>query len=180
MTDERSVTLIAIKEIRVVDELKTQTQVFDVEGILKEKGLSLPNLPKQSGNYLFVNQVGKVLYMSGITCKYNGEIAYKGKVGKDLSIQAGYEASRITTLNHLTILKDYLGDFNKIDKIVKITGYVNCDPDFTQVPNVINGTSDLLVELFGEKGKHARCAVGVASLPGDAAVETDMMVLLKD
>ncbi len=160
--------------------MNTQTQVFDVEGILNAKGLSLPNPPKPSGNYLFVNQVGKVLYLSGITCKFNGEVLYKGKVGKDLSIQEGYEASRITTLNHLCILKDYLGDFNKIDKIVKITGYVNCDPEFTKVPDVINGTSDLLVELFGEKGKHARCAVGVASLPGNAAVETDMIVLLKD
>lgn len=161
-------------------DVEVKTQVFDVEGILNANGLSLPNSPKQSGNYLFVNQVGNVLYLSGITCKFNGEIPYKGKVGKDLTVQEGYEASRICTLNHLRVLKDYLGDFNKIDKIVKIVGYVNCDPTFTQVPDVINGTSDLLVELFGEKGKHARCAVGVASLPGNAAVETDMMVLLKD
>ncbi|MEC1714424.1 RidA family protein [Schinkia azotoformans] len=162
------------------EKLKAHTHVLDVEGILNSKGLSLPNTPKPSGNYLFLNQVGNVIYMSGITCKFNGEIAYKGKVGKDLTIQEGYEAARITTLNHLSILKDYLGDFNKIDKIVKITGYVNCEPTFTQVPDVINGTSDLLVELFGDKGKHARCAVGVASLPGNAAVETDMIILLID
>ncbi|NSL53081.1 RidA family protein [Calidifontibacillus erzurumensis] len=157
-----------------------KTQSFDVEAILKEKGLSLPKPPKPSGNYLFLNQVGNIVYVSGITCKFNGEMVYKGKVGIDLSIQEGYEASRITTLNHLSILKDYLKDFNKIEKIVKITGYVNCDPSFAQVPDVINGSSDLLIEIFGEKGKHARCAVGVASLPGNAAVETDMIVLLKD
>lgn len=157
-----------------------ETKDIAVEQKLTQLGLSLPDTPKSSGNYLLLNQVDKFLYMSGITCKYNGEILYKGKVGKDLSVEEGYEAARITTLNHLRLIKDYLGGFEKIDRIVKIVGYVNCDEDFSNIPNVINGTSDLLIELFGEKGKHARCAVGVASLPGNAAVETDMIVLLKE
>ena len=155
------------------------TMVSEVEKKLAYLGMSLPDPPKSSGNYLLLNQTGDLLYLSGITCKYNGEILYKGQVGKDLSIEDGYEAAKITTLNHLRLMKDYLGGFEKINKIVKVVGYVNCDANFANIPNVIDGTSDLLVELFGEKGQHARCAVGVSSLPGNAAVETDMIVQLK-
>lgn len=154
------------------------TKELNVEQKLADLEITLPDAPKSSGNYLLLNQVDDLLYISGITCKYNGEISHKGKVGKDLSVEEGYEASKITTLNHLRLIKDYLGGFEKINKIVKVVGYVNCEEGFTNIPSVINGTSDLLIELFGEKGKHARCAVGVASLPGNAAVETDMIVQL--
>ena len=89
------------------------TMVSEVEKKLAYLGMSLPDPPKSSGNYLLLNQTGDLLYLSGITCKYNGEILYKGQVGKDLSIEDGYEAAKITTLNHLRLMKDYLGGFEK-------------------------------------------------------------------
>jgi enamine deaminase RidA (YjgF/YER057c/UK114 family) len=157
-----------------------KTKVFSIEEKLTGLGISIPNPPKPAGNYLLLNRVGNVVYISGVTCKFNGQLFYEGQVGKDITVEAGYEAAKITTLNHLAIIKEYLGDLDKIDRIIKVTGYVNCESGFPDIPKVMNGCSDLLIELFGEKGKHARCAVGVSSLPGNAAVESDMVVLLAE
>ncbi len=146
---------------------------------LQALGLELPDAPKPSGHYLGSVRSGQFLFISGVTCKWNGELPYKGQVGADLSIEDGYEAAKITTLNHLAIIKEVVGCFRLVDRIVKVTGYVNCSQGFTEVPGVINGSSELLMNVFGENGKHARCAVGVCSLPGNAAVETDLLVALK-
>ncbi|WFT75607.1 RidA family protein [Halobacillus naozhouensis] len=152
---------------------------MEVEDKLHSLGLCLPDLPKPSGHYLGAVKVDKFLFISGVTCKRNGELLFKGQVGSDLSIEDGYEAAKITTLNHLSIIQDMLGGFDQMDRIVKLTGYVNSTDGFGNVPDVINGSSDFLVNLFGEYGKHARCAVGVSSLPGNAAVETDLLLSIK-
>ena len=99
-----------------------------------------------------------------------------GKVGVDLTIEEGYEAARLTGINQLAVLKAELGDLNKVKRIVKVKGMVNCAPDFGNQPEVINGYSDLMVAVFGEKGKHARAAVGMGSLPRGIAVEVEMVV----
>ncbi len=152
---------------------------LEVKERIRSLGLVLPDPPKPSGHYLGSRRSGQFLFISGVTCKLNGEVQYKGRVGIDLSIEEGYEAARITTLNHLAIIHEKIGDFNLVDHIVKLTGYVNCGEGFADLPSVINGSSDLLTEVFGEKGMHARCAVGVNALPGNAAVETDLLVALK-
>ncbi|WP_299744493.1 RidA family protein [Rossellomorea sp. y25] len=156
-----------------------EKQLIKVEDRLEEMGLILPEKPKPSGHYLGSVRADPFLFVSGVTCKWNGDLPYKGRVGVDVSIEEGYEAARLTTLNQLAIVKDVLGCFSLIERVVKVTGYVSCEAGFPDVPKVINGSSDLLVELFGENGKHARCAVGVSSLPGNAAVETDLLLLLK-
>ncbi|WLR52895.1 RidA family protein [Bacillus tianshenii] len=151
----------------------------DIDASLHALGLTLPNPPKASGNYRLINHVGNTLYLSGVTCKWDGQLHYQGHVGSNVTIEEAYKAAQITTLNHLAIIKAYLGGFERIHKIIKVTGYVSCDEHFSQIPTVINGSSDLLLQLFGDDGQHARCAVGVQSLPGNAAVETEMVVLLK-
>jgi enamine deaminase RidA (YjgF/YER057c/UK114 family) len=97
-------------------------------------------------------------------------------VGRDLAIEAGQQAARLCTINALAQLKSALGSLDRIKRVVKVTGFVNCDPSFTDQPKVINGASDLLVQVFGEAGKHARAAVGVSSLPLDSAVEVEFIV----
>lgn len=152
---------------------------WNVEEKLKYWGYALPDLPKPSGNYQLFHREGNQLYISGVTCKYNGTLKYKGKVGEVVSLQEAYEATKLCTLNHLTIIKHVLGSLESIESVVKMVGYVNCGPGFAEIPQVINGESDFLVQLLGERGQHARCAVGVASLPGNAAVETDLLVTIR-
>ena len=105
----------------------------------------------------------------------NGE-NITGKVGADLSIEEGYNAARETGINQLSVLKAELGNLNKVKRIVKVLGMVNCSSDFSDQPKVINGYSDLMVEIFGDRGKHARAAVGMNALPGNIAVEIEMIL----
>ncbi|MGO4886702.1 RidA family protein [Anaerobacillus sp. MEB173] len=154
--------------------------VEDIEKKAEQLSLNIPVLPKQSGNYLSAKRVGNILYISGITCKWGGEVQYKGQLGGTLTLEEGYDAAKICALNHLAVIKSEVGDLNKVRNIIKMVGYVSCTPDFEDVPKVVNGASDLLIELFGERGKHARCAVGVAALPGGAAVEADLVVELSE
>jgi enamine deaminase RidA (YjgF/YER057c/UK114 family) len=109
----------------------------------------------------------------------DGQLEYKGKVGRDLSIEDGQLAAKLCTINGLAQLKHALGSLDRISRFVKVTGYVNCDPSFTDQPKVINGASDFLVQVFGDNGKHARAAVGVSSLPLDSAVEVELITELR-
>ncbi len=147
---------------------------------LKEKGivLSAPSAPV--ANYVNVVRVGNLLYLSGKgPMKPDGSYII-GKVGKDLTTEQGYEAARLAAISHLSVLKAELGDLSKVKRIVKVLGMVNCTDDFKDQPKVINGYSDLMVEIFGEKGKHARSAVGMNSLPLGIAVEVEVIVEVKD
>jgi len=143
---------------------------------IKEKGIVLTTPSAPVASYVNVVRVGKLLFLAGKGPLKPDGTNITGKVGKELSIDQGYEAARITAINHLSVLKTELGSLNKIKRIVKVLGMVNCESDFKDHPKVINGYSDLMIEIFGEKGKHARSAVGMCSLPGGIAVEVEIIV----
>ena len=151
-----------------------------IEAKLKEMGYTLPQPPTPGGNYVRTVRTGNLVFNAGVTPRRSDGSAITGKLGSDLTVEQGYEAARLCALNLLSNLKQEIGDLDKVKQIVKLLGMVNSDPDFTQPPQVINGCSDLLVELFGDKGKHARSAVGLATLPGGAAVEIEMIVEVAD
>jgi len=120
-------------------------------------------------------QTGKLVYTSGQGCKRAGQLVYQGKLGKDITIEEGYDAAKIAIINALAILQGHLGSLDKIKRIVKLLGFVACVPEFDQQPKVINGASDLLLEIFGEKGQHARSAIGTNALPSNIPVEIEMI-----
>jgi len=152
----------------------------DPEAKLKEKGIVLPTPQKPLANYVNVVRVGNLLYLAGKGPTRPDGSNMTGKVGKDLTIEQGYEAARLTAINHIAVLKAELGDLKKVKRIVKVLGMVNCTEDFKDQPKVINGYSDLMVEIFGEKGKHARSAVGMYALPMNIAVEVEVIVEVED
>jgi enamine deaminase RidA (YjgF/YER057c/UK114 family) len=143
-------------------------------------GIELPNAPRSAGSYVQVAITGNLVFVSGQLPAEPGsipmQIKFKGKVGKDISLEEGQEAARLCTINALAQLKSALGSLDKIRKFVKVSGFVNCDASFRNHPQVINGASDFIVQLFGEKGRHSRSAIGVNSLPLDSAVELEFIV----
>ena len=143
---------------------------------LKSKGLELPAIPAPVANYVNVVRTGNLLYLAGKGPLQKDGKYITGKLGKDLTIEQGYEAARLTALIQIAVLKKELGDLSKVKRIVKVLGMVNCEPNFIDQPKVINGFSDLMVEIFGDKGRHARSAVGMISLPNNIAVEVEMIV----
>lgn len=151
---------------------------MDIETKIRQLGLVLPPAPKPVGLYQPVVVSGKLAFLSGQLSKDAEGKLLTGKVGKDLSLEEGQKAARLAALNALSILKDLIG-FEKISRIVKMTGFVQVAPDFYEIPAVLNKASELFVEVFGEIGKHARSAVGVASLPLNAAVEIELILELK-
>ena len=147
---------------------------------IKNLGLNIPELPKALANYVPYKIVGKTMYISGQAPVKNGELIYKGKVGSDISVEDGIEAARLCVINIIATVKTGLeGDWSKLDSFVKLTGYVNCQDTFTDQPKIINGASDMLVEIFGDQGRHSRVAVGSNALPLGIAVEIDAIVQLK-
>lgn len=154
-------------------------QDVDPNKKLQELGIQLTEMKSSIGNYVKAVQTGKLLYLSGhIPDEVVGKKT-RGKVGSQLTVEEGKEAARIATIGLLSTLQYYAGNLNNVKRIVKVNGMINSDPTFTQHPTVMNGCSDLLVAVFGDAGKHARAAVGMASLPLDAAVEIEMIVELK-
>lgn len=152
-----------------------------VDEKIKQLGLELPPASIPIANYVKYVRTGNLIFLAGHGPTKTDGTNITGKVGKELSIEQGYEAAKITALSLIATLKDALGgDLSKVKRIVKVNGYVNCLPDFTEQPKVINGCSDLLVVLFGEKGKHARAAMGMVALPSNIAVEIEMIVEVED
>ena len=151
-------------------------QKTDVEKKLKEMGLELITPPKPMANYVRSVRTGNLVYLAGHGPTKTDGSNITGKLGKDMTIEQGYEAAKQTGIALLSSLKAEIGDLNKVKRIVKVLGMVNCTADFTDQPKVINGFSDLMVALYGEKGKHARSAVGMMSLPNGMSVEIEMIV----
>ena len=151
-----------------------------VERKLKELGLELPDAPKPVANYVTAVRSGNLVFLSGHGPVKEDGTLMTGKVGTDRTWEQGYEAAKRVTLGLLSSLKAEIGGLDKVRRVVKLFGMVNCTPDFEDQPKVINGASDLLVELFGEKGKHARSAVGMNSLPSNISVEIEMIVEVED
>lgn len=147
---------------------------------IKAKGIDLPVPSKPLANYVNVVRSGNLLFLSGKGPTKADGTNITGKVGRELTIEQGYEAARWVAINHLAVLKQELGSLNKVKRVVKVLGMVNCHSDFTDHPKVINGYSDFMVEIFGEKGKHARSAVGMNSLPNGIAVEVEVVVEIEE
>ena len=150
-----------------------------VESKLKELGIALPNPPSPVAAYLPAVQVGNLLFLSGTTCYENGKLLYTGRVGVELTLEQGYLAARQAALNLLSVIKVTLGDLDLVERVIKLNGYVNSAQDFDRQPEVINGASELLEKLFGERGRHARTSIGVNSLPANIPVEIEMIVEIR-
>jgi enamine deaminase RidA (YjgF/YER057c/UK114 family) len=151
-------------------------QKVDFDKKIKDMGLVLLEPAKPVANYVKAVRTGNLLFLAGHGPNKADGTYTTGKVGKDLTIEQGYEAAKQTALSLLSTLKMELGDLNKVKRIVKVTAWVNCPDTFYDQPKVINGCSDLLVAVFGEKGKHARAALGTNSLPMNTSVEIEMVV----
>ncbi len=147
-----------------------------VEQKILKMNLQIPELSKPLAAYVPAVQTGKLVFTAGQLPMVNGEIVCKGIVGEDVEIDQAYEAARICTLNALAAIKGVIGDLDRIKQVVRVVGYVASVATFTQQPAVVNGASELLLEIFGEKGKHARSAVGMAVLPLNASVEIEIVV----
>ena len=153
----------------------------EIESRLEHLGISLPAEPVPIANYVPGVRTGNLVYLSGLgpASRPDGT-APSGKVGRDLTTEEGYEAARLTGINILARMKGELGDLDKVRRVVKLLGMVNSAPDFNQQPAVVNGCSDLLVEVFGDRGRHARSAVGMVSLPNDIPVEIEVIIEVED
>ncbi|MBK7981619.1 MAG: RidA family protein [Ignavibacteriae bacterium] len=146
-----------------------------IEEKLKKLNIKIPVAPKPLASYIPVTRVGNLVFTAGQIPLENGTLKYKGKIGKEIDLETGKEAAKLCAINCLSVIKSEIDDLDKIKKIVKVTVFVNSVDGFTDQPKVANGASDLLVELFEEKGKHVRSAVGVNELPIDASVEVEMI-----
>jgi enamine deaminase RidA (YjgF/YER057c/UK114 family) len=146
---------------------------------LKELGIDLPPPPRSAGNYVAGVQTGNLLFLSGCGPQRADGSYVLGKVGADLGVGQAYDAARVAGLAMLARLRQLVGSLDRVQRIVKVLGMVNAQPDFIEQPKVINGFSDLMVEVFGEAGRGARAAVGMATLSGGMAVEIEMVVELK-
>jgi len=142
---------------------------------LAELGIRLPSLPQPGGNYLPARTVGQIVYLAGVISIRDGEVI-SGTAGGGRTIEEGYAAARACALMQLAVLNAHLGSLDKVKNIVTVNGYVNAVAGFPDSPKVINGASDLFVELFGDAGRHARTAIGVPALPRNALVELQMTV----
>lgn len=149
-----------------------------IEEKIRSIGINIPIPPAPAGSYIPVVKTGNLLYVSGQIPLEDGKVTFTGKVS-DANIETAQKSARICAINILAQLKKELGDLEKISRFVRLTGFVNSVPEFTQHPKVINAASDLLYEIFGECGKHTRIAVGVSSLPLDAMTEIDAIVEIR-
>ena len=147
-----------------------------IEEKLKDAGVTLPIPPNPAGSYIPVVTTGNLAFISGQIPIKDGKIVFSGKVPAEQSVESAQEAAKLCIINGLSQLNSYFGSLECITKILKISGFVNSTPDFSEHPKVINAASDLLVEIFGDMAKHSRIAVGVASLPLNSTVEIDMVV----
>ena len=150
---------------------------MSIEKRLSELGISLPPAAAPLANYVPYVQEGSLIFIAGqLPRNEDGQLAYVGKLGKDLSVEDGYAAARSCALHCIAQVKAALGSLDKVKRVVRVAGFVNCTDDFTQQPQVLNGASDVIIEVFGDQGRHTRVAIGSNALPGGVAVEVEMVV----
>lgn len=171
--------LCAISGVAGAQEEGTESG-YDPEARLAELGIELPPAPDPVANYVNGVRTGNLIFLAGKGPRRPDGSEIRGKLGADVSIEEGYEGARLTAINQLAVLKEMLGDLRKVKRVVKVLGMVNSHPDFVEQPAVLNGFSDLIVEVFGDRGRHARAAVGMASLPRGQSVEIEMIVEVED
>lgn len=152
---------------------------MSAEARLKELGITLPPPPKPVAAYVTAVRAGDLLFTAGNGPLVEGRPLCTGKVGAEVTVEQGYEAARVTTLNLLSTIREHLGSLDRVQRVVKVLGLVASAPGFTQQPKVMNGCSELLLEVFGDAGKHARSALGTSQLPFDIPVEIEMIVQVK-
>jgi enamine deaminase RidA (YjgF/YER057c/UK114 family) len=157
------------------EEAEKEAWMSRVEVKLAELGLEIPEPPPALANYVAAVRTGNLVFVAGHGPRRDGQYVYIGKLGQDLSVEEGYQAARLVILNCLASLKAEIGDLDQVRRIVKLLGMVNSAPGFHEQPAVINGASDLLVDVFGERGRHARSAVGMAELPMGISVEIELV-----
>ena len=150
--------------------------MFEIEARLAELGHTLPSPPPPAGNYLPASRSGNVMWLAGVGSSRADGSRILGKLGTDLTTQQGYEAARCCALNLLSRMQAELSDLDRVTRVLKVVGFVNSAPDFTQQAQVVDGASDLFVELFGERGRHSRSAPGMAALPGNNAVIVECVI----
>jgi enamine deaminase RidA (YjgF/YER057c/UK114 family) len=167
---------VEAERVAAAQPAASQGGAVDPEARLKELGITLPASSPPIANYVNAVQVGNLLYLAGKGPLPQDGKEVVGRLGKDMTIEQGYQAARSTAIAHISVLKKELGDLKRVVRIVKVLGMVNSDPAFTQQPAVVNGYSDLMVAVFGDKGKHARSSVGMATLPGGIPVEVEVIV----
>lgn len=151
-----------------------------IEKKLLEKGIELSSGSMPIANYVSVQRDGNTLYFSGSSALKDGKPVYQGKLGMEVSIEEGYEAARLAAINLISIMKREIGDLDKVEQIIKVMGFVASVEDFFSQPSVIDGASDLFVEIFGDKGRHARSAVGTNVLPMNLPLEIELIVKIKE
>ena len=145
-----------------------------IDARLKELGIELPQATAPVANYVPYTVAGNLVVVSGQVTLWGGKVEYVGKLGRDIGVEDGQKAARLCALNILTHLKTACGgDLDRVKRVLRLGGFVNCTPDFTEMPQVVNGASNLMVEVFGDAGRHARAAVGMSSLPAGVAVEVE-------
>lgn len=171
-----AMTLIWVAASAAAQAPTEETTGTDAESLLQASGLELPEIPPSIANYVRTVRTGRYVFTAGHGPLRPDGTYVTGKLGRDLDVEQGYAAARLTAIALLSSLRAELGDLNRVERIVKVTGMVNATPDFVDHSQVINGCSDLLVEIFGDRGRHARAAVGMASLPRGFAVEIEMIV----
>ncbi len=152
----------------------------DAEANLLAQKIELPGISKPIAAYINAVRVGNLLYLSGKIAQKPDGTYITGKLGKELSIEQGYEAAKWVAITHLAVIKNELGSLNKVKRIVKVLGFINSSDSFYDQPKVLNGYSELMLTIFGEKGKHARSAIGVNALPMNAAVEVELIVEIEN
>lgn len=153
---------------------------MSVEERLKALGHALPKPPTPKGVYVTAVEVNGMVYTAGSSCFEEGRLKYQGKLGSDLTVEQGRDAAKCTMLNLLSVIKQAIGDLDRIERVVKVVGFVASAPGFGNQPEVLNGASELLGEILGERGSHARSAVGVNELPMNAPVMIEMTVKLEN
>ena len=142
-------------------------------------GLTLPAVPTPVANYVPARQYGNILFASGQTPTVDGVLTMRGKLGAEISVEQGQEGARLSVLNCLAAVAGLIGDLERVEAVLKLTGYVASAPGFVDQPTVVNGASVLLEEVLGDAGKHARAALGLAELPGGAPVEVDLVLAVR-
>jgi len=179
---KQTILILLIVSVFICCSSKNKLDVnsdFDVYERLKELKITLNKPGTPAANYVKARTSGNLVFLSGHGPRKPDGGFMQGKVGRDLTLEEGYTAAHLTGLDLLSSLEQEIGDLNRVQRFVKVLGMVNVDPSFTDMPKVINGFSDLMVDLFGERGKHARSAVGMASLPANIPVEIEMIVEIK-
>ncbi len=169
-----------IKEVKVAEKVQQVDEGYDPEAKVQALGITLETPTTPVANYVHAVRTGNLIFLAGKGPRKADGTYITGKLGVDLTVEQGYEAARLTGINQLAVLKSELGNLNHVKRIVKVLGMVNAAADFAEQPEVINGFSDLMVAVFGDKGKHARAAVGMGSLPRNTAVEIEMIVEVEE